>query len=119
MPQRQPEPDSEQVQLARVGHRYELQSLLIKGLVLILFVVALWVPLQPIRRAVEVIAGEDTEFVVWVNVSVAISLGLLLSLVVSSLRIRKQRSELSKLRERSNRLENEIRDLKADRGDLR
>jgi hypothetical protein len=103
--------EPERVQLARVERSYDLRTLIARFVFGILFVLALWIPLQPVTKAVESLAGEDTEFVAVVNVSVAISITILVSQLVCWWKVIKQREQLQQNRERITRLENELRDV--------
>ena len=94
----------QEVELARVHGSIEVRRLYAKGFVGLLWIVASSVPIWALRAVIEPLAGKTTN----VHANIVISASLTLSLGVNGLqylKIRSQRAEIERMRERATGLE--------------
>jgi hypothetical protein len=83
---------------------------LLAKLVWVLYILAAWVPLQAVVQIADKLSGKTTtvSITVTVTVTIALALGEAAGLVAAYGRIRHQRRELLRLRERCARLEGRL-----------
>lgn len=100
------EPTQAEIQLS--GRRYEVA----KSLVYVLYIAALWIPLQAVRPIAEAFAGKDTSVTLTITITIGLSVAFGAGMLAILVRTREQRRELRRLRRRCADLERELESSK-------
>lgn len=94
-----------------MARRYDLARMVFPP---VLWIAALWIPLQGALPIAKALSGHQTSLTVSFSISIFVSISGIGAMSITAYRYRKQREELIRLRERSEGLEKQLKEAKGN-----